>query len=364
MGRLLRACLCGWLGLASAASAQFADLRMPEALPELGTFVLDPVLLIERGEETPGREDLSVRHRQWEYRFASSASLARFREDPDRYAVAQGGACPRMGALSGLGRTELWSVRAGRIYLCASPGCKATFERAPERLLETDDPEVQDDEASRERGRELLDLAIRWAGGRDALSDMQGYTYGERRPVESGGRTYDYRSERVVTMPASMRSTTAWDEQSWTHAINDDSGVFATDGQIERMMDADQFAEARRRLANDLPYLLARAATGEVIGVALGKDERLGGERLALRLFGKTIEIVVDPADGRILAQRSRGWGGENALLGACEKRFTAFQRLGGVAFPTAWERSYEGERTPDDDIPEGRFTVTLTPKG
>lgn len=364
MGLIARACLVGWLGLTTVCVAQIGDLRMPESLPVLGVFELDPVLLLEKGEQSAGREDLRVLHRQWEYRFASAASLARYRENPDRYAVAQGGACPRMGALSGLGSTQLWSVRAGKIYLCASPSCKATFERAPERLLETDDPAIEGDEASRARGRALLDLAIRWAGGAEALSGMVGYTYSERRPVESGGRTYDYRAQRVVTMPASMRSMTAWDEQSWTHAIEGDSGVFAADGQIERLMDPAQIAEARRRLACDLPYLLARAALGEVPAVALGTDAVLGGERLALRLHGKTIEIVLDPADGRILSQRSRGWGGEQALLGACEKRFTEIQRVEGIAFPTAWERWYEGQRTPDDDVPAGRFTVTLAPKG
>jgi hypothetical protein len=90
------------------------------AEPSLGFFPLDPVRLVRDGVEEDGELELATVHALWEYRFVSAATRAELLAAPDRYAIQLGGACGRMGALSGTGNPHLHAVHEGRLYLFAS----------------------------------------------------------------------------------------------------------------------------------------------------------------------------------------------------------------------------------------------------
>ena len=95
---------------------------------------LDPVALCE-GREVPGSDTITATHEGYLYRFADEQSRERFHADRERYAVQMGGACGRMGPLSGKGAVDRFPrprgsnlpVRVGRVSRRVSPRPRAVF---------------------------------------------------------------------------------------------------------------------------------------------------------------------------------------------------------------------------------------------
>jgi len=96
---------------------------------------LDPVDLVS-GKETKGSADISIVRDGFEYHFASNENRQRFEKDARQYEVQFGGACMKMGPLSGKGSAERFAVHQGRIYVFASDQCLATFNAAPDRFTD------------------------------------------------------------------------------------------------------------------------------------------------------------------------------------------------------------------------------------
>lgn len=90
------------------------------AEPLIGSFPYDPVRLARDGVEEAGEAGLTTVHALWEYRFVSAETRAAFLAEPAKYEIQLGGACARMGALSGIGDPRLHAIHGGRIYLFAS----------------------------------------------------------------------------------------------------------------------------------------------------------------------------------------------------------------------------------------------------
>ena len=65
---------------------------------------------MEDGVEQTDNSEFSWVHGNFEYRFVSEQTRSRLCEQPERYEIQLGGACARMGALSGVGRTEFSMV--------------------------------------------------------------------------------------------------------------------------------------------------------------------------------------------------------------------------------------------------------------
>ena len=103
---------------------------------ELERLSLDPVELMA-GKEVGGKEGLFVVHENYPYLFTSQANQTAFRSDPARYEIQLGGACARMGPLSGRGKTSIHAVLNGRIYIFASEGCRKGFLATPEKVLDS-----------------------------------------------------------------------------------------------------------------------------------------------------------------------------------------------------------------------------------
>ena len=79
----------------------------------------DVVAYFTRGEPVEGSTEHSTEWRGAEWRFASANHLARFREDPERYAPAYGGYCAYAVAQGSTapGDPEHWTIHDGRLYL-------------------------------------------------------------------------------------------------------------------------------------------------------------------------------------------------------------------------------------------------------
>ncbi|MBV6458123.1 MAG: hypothetical protein HONBIEJF_01246 [Fimbriimonadaceae bacterium] len=87
---------------------------------------LDPIDLVA-GKEVLGKQELSATYLRHEYRFSSKAHVDEFRRNPVKYAVQDGGACGKMGALTGKGSPDRFAVVRGKIYLFASDRCRSVM---------------------------------------------------------------------------------------------------------------------------------------------------------------------------------------------------------------------------------------------
>src|SRR5215510_10496247 len=151
------------------------------------TLQVDAVELV-RGQEVAGDPAISTSRGRFWYQFANDANRAEFLSDPERYEIQFGGACARMGPLSGVGSTNIHAVHDGRIYIFASQQCRNGFLAAPDKLIEHDDPPLAASREAEQRGRALLELVVERMGGAARVDSVN--TYHEKFVSEqiSGGK--------------------------------------------------------------------------------------------------------------------------------------------------------------------------------
>ncbi|MDI9634689.1 hypothetical protein QPK87_37420 [Kamptonema cortianum] len=96
------------------------------AQPQVVLGGLDPLELIA-GKEVPGSATHSATVGRHIYYFSSAENKKKFEANPYAYAVQNGGACGRMGSMTGKGSPDRFAVVDKKIYLFASDGCKSGF---------------------------------------------------------------------------------------------------------------------------------------------------------------------------------------------------------------------------------------------
>lgn len=325
------------------------------------TFTLDAVELVRAGNEVPGDVAHQSQRGAYTYRFSSAANQAEFERSPEKYEIQLGGACARMGPLSGEGRCEIYAVHDGKLYIFASPQCREGFLKAPEKLLDSDDPAVSADAAAQARGRELVDLAVKAHGGAAALDAVRTY----RQCVES--RT-DYqgqsmRTDRLflIAFPGRAREESYWGEKMWAHAAGDREGAFFTNQEFDRPMAAAQVRALRRDLNHQLLTILKSRTRPDFIAARSGPGSVNGTpvERVAVSFDGTTCTLGIDER-GRVLSLAYRGRGARSAL-GTIEKTFLDWQTVDGVVLPTSWTATFDGE--PLGEEPTKLTRVEVNPR-
>jgi putative intracellular protease/amidase/YHS domain-containing protein len=125
--------LCGWAVWNDAPPRSAAQAPANgEAAAEPALKGLDPVALAG-GKEVPGDRAIALDRNGYRYLFATEENRKRFEGDPTRYEIQRDGHC---GAMPGVkGDPGLFAVVKGRVYLFASPGCRAAFTAEPEKFL-------------------------------------------------------------------------------------------------------------------------------------------------------------------------------------------------------------------------------------
>lgn len=110
------------MNLASLVALHLMTLSDP-------TLVLDGFDPIElaAGRQIPGSPTITASYASHAYRFATASNRAAFLANPVAHAVQNGGACGKMGALTGRGAPNRWAVVEGKIFLFASEGCRSSF---------------------------------------------------------------------------------------------------------------------------------------------------------------------------------------------------------------------------------------------
>lgn len=295
-------------------------------------FPLDPVALVQ-GVQEVGLEAHQVTHEGYAYRFKDAVSLARFRAQPDRYAIQLGGACARMGILSGKGRPDRFAVHEGRIYIFASDGCRATFLKDPGRVLETLEswPDVSaKDQAEAKR---LLALAVKAHGGEAALKAVRTLTWERTFEEVAGGKTYQRRVAKTLTAPGGVAFEEAWDASAYRYVDAPEGGRFEGGKTTETLSDL-QRAWVRRTHRWHEPLALLGAALEGKAAIAPGVPlEGFPGPILWVHVEGVTTGLGLDPQTHRVIATEHRGWTG--GFLGTVRRGFSGFQSVGPLLVAT-----------------------------
>ncbi len=317
------------------------------------TLTADAIEL-HRGHEVAGSAEHALVHGGFTYHFASAANRAAFLAEPARYEIQWGGACARMGPLSGEGSTEWRAVHEGRLYLFASTQCRDTFLKDPPSFLEADDPVPDTTPESAARGRALLERAVEGMGGAAAIDSLRSYATRIEREHREGDRLYKNTRSMVLTFDGRVRLEDAWDEKAWGQVVTPDAAFEFGPGETDDLVET-QRAAIETGLSREILLILHRRDLPGTVATHVGSGEVDGTpvELVAIARDGATSTLGIDATSGRILSITYRGRG-PRLSFGTLEKRFSDFQRRAGVLVPTAWTVVFEGE--PVESM-SGRYT-------
>jgi YHS domain-containing protein len=322
-------------------------------VPLVINFGPDPVALVRDKKVVDGKSDLTVERNGFGYMFASAENRKKFLENPERYEIQLGGACGRMGPLSGIGNPHYFTVYKDRIYIFASPQCKAAFEKVPEKMLETDDAGPVGSIREAQAGVRLVKKLLEAHGGANAFRALKPLEFFQEGPVISGGKTYRVGTRTTFAFPNSYASEEWWDASSWGNVLGPKSAFFTSKNKFDRPMYVQQRQSAVRNRNHSLVYALYRAASGK----AEFTSSESRPNDVAILLDGTRTTVTLDPKTGQAasITYRDRG---PYSMLGEMKLTFTHWTRVQGALLPDSWTCEFDGKRVPDND----RTNVQIRP--
>ncbi|WP_150910386.1 YHS domain-containing (seleno)protein [Marinobacter halotolerans] len=107
-------------------------------LSNTGAGGYDTVSYFEAEEPIKGSADFTTQYQGATWRFASAENLARFKDDPGRYAPVYGGYCAwavSQGYLA-KGDPKHWSIKQGKLYLNYNQSVQDTWLQNPEEFIQ------------------------------------------------------------------------------------------------------------------------------------------------------------------------------------------------------------------------------------
>jgi YHS domain-containing protein len=307
------------------------------------TLRVDAVELLA-GREVSGQERYTHTRGRYTYWFASPRTLAAFQADPQRFEIQLGGACARMGPLSGPGTTEIHAVHDGRLYIFASESCRHTFMARADELLEADDPQPAWTPESVARGRALLERAVAATGGAEATDRVRTYSNRIEREVTSGETTYHVVREVFVEFPDRLRRQQAWNDDVWGQVAAPDGAFLFGPEEKRAMVESQRRAFEKEmgrsvlmtlRSRNTPGCLVAHTGSGEIDGTPV--------EYVDVSLDGLTNRVAIDTETGRVLSLAYRGRG-PGMAFGWREDRFADFRTVGALTLPFAFDVVFDGK--------------------
>lgn len=303
---------------------------------------LDPVALAQ-GREVAGDPARTADHGDITYAFESDESKQRFLAEPDRFAIQFGGACARMGPLSGKCSQDRFAVHDGRIYVFASDACRAGFLKDPARHLDREDPPLTDAGLDRAAGRVLLERVLAALGGAPRVDAVKTFRWTKRAKQESGGKTYSTHETVMYRFPDDLRRESAWDE--WAHFdVETPSDGFKGPKSIEAHH-SDARRELRRQLGRDVLYLV-RHRDREGFDVAAAGTQRVGEtpcDVLVVRYGGTRTTLFAEQGTHRILRAQ---WNGrfDGGARSDVAVDYSDFRSHGGLVLPHARRVTVDGQ--------------------
>lgn len=335
------------------------------AAPPERTLLMDPVELIA-GREVPGKPELAIEHEGIEYRFATPENKAAFEKEPPRYEVFDGGACGRMGALSGLGDARRYAVHGGRIFFFASDGCRAGFLKDPAKHIETDHDKIFGSHEQVVQGRATLDKTVAWAGGAERLRSLTSYRASAARTEKQGDKQHSVSEATAIAFPDRYFQKNGWDESWYSTVSGPDGAAMATSSRGSERIAASRAQAFRRTMARWPVVILkahvdgsAKADCPGLIVIADGEGHLADApvEFVKVWLNGAAARLTIDKSSGRLLQLAFRGR--DNTMtIGDCVRTYTAYASADGVTLPTAYTTTFDGKDLPRASAKVDTFEV------
>ncbi|NQU50495.1 MAG: hypothetical protein HQ519_17740 [Planctomycetes bacterium] len=327
--------------------------------PILGTFEVDPVQLLRNGQKMAGNADLVVEHANFRYQFASAATRDEFLADPTAFEIQLGGGCGRMGALSGTGRTDLFTVHDGQLFVFASAQCAATFKRDPSKVLEPSyESAPKTTSATLQRGRDLVDLAVAWLGGAERL-DRAVMQFSQEEWIDWEGKKRRSASFLVIAPNESLRSDSIWDGHTRSQVATASRAYFVDPETGTRTMQpAQRIAMERKRQRNVLALMQSRNADG-FIASADGRVVLGGAKRVYIWYRGMNHAVDIHPQSGQVLRHSFVGWGPQ-ASIGNIEQTYTNWTTRNGVKIPVAWDSRFDGVKGASKELLAAGYQIEI----
>lgn len=328
---------CALLVALCAAGAARAE----DAAPRLVLAGLDPVALVA-GRRVEGSERLTATRAGFTYRFADARSRARFLREPLRYAVRFGGACAKMGPLSGGGSPDRFEVHDGAIYLLASESCKKAFLSDPSRYHDLPDAPPAGGRAAHRRGEALVARALEGLGGARAVDAVRVWRFTDRVSYVRPDTTTHATRVRTFAFPGGLREDLHG--PGWKQATVVAGGrAFGSYGDTWWDFEPDAADFARREFLRHPVVLLASRRHHSFRAVAGGETTVDGraADLVHVHAMGATSTLAVDRGNGRVLALAYRGR--HVSRIADVVFRYGDFRPVGALTLPFAATVTIDG---------------------
>lgn len=316
------------------------------------TMRFDVVELVN-GKRVEATEDFATSHGKFTYWFVDEANLKKFQASPETYAIQLGGACARMGPLSGEGTPRLPAVHDGKVYLFASEACRNAFLDAPDHFLATDDPKPAVTEETAARGRRLLGKAVDAIACHAQIDAVTTYRETLQRTQESRGETYTVADTVTLMRPDGVRVDNCWNDTCWAFvARGGDAWSEDADGTIDLVL-AQRMELLRNECRHPYRFLWARDSK-DIIAMADGAhrtitvpdDGEIDVELVTVHFEHAATTLGLDD-DGRIRFMAYRGRG-PDGTIGDVERIYSRFRALDGLNVPSRVDVSFNSEPVPN----------------
>lgn len=337
----------GWSLMVSSLAALAATSAQEPGAPKASRTMTVDAVALAHGTEVAGKEDLYTDRYGFRYRFSTPENKTAFDAAPERYEIQLGGACGKMGPLSGTGSTKLYAVHEGRLYVFASEGCRSTFLKDPGARIDRPDPRPDSTPETLARGERLLRDLLEGMGGAARVDAVRSLTMDWTTREPSGDKMYTHRQVTAIRFPDEFRRDEHWDDSHYGMVTSRAGASFL--GSVREAMHPVQRFELQREFFH-LPLVILKNRHRPDF-VALGE-----GRRLTVWFAGVRTDLDLDESGrARSVAYRARGTGGALTTV--------RLDYIGGRAIDGVWfaERAeaYSGQtRWPAGDAHPAEIVV------
>lgn len=289
----------------------------------------DPIELA-KGKEVVGSAQSTAVYCSHEYRFASAENQKAFQSDPVRHAVQTGGACGKMGALTGKGSPDRWAVVNGKIFLFASDGCRETFLQNKDAYFKPIPQPAPGMPAEIQRGKDLLEQA-RAAHGLDKVK-LNSFEWAYATKYNDAGTEKLWWEKAGYFGPKKMAIWSEWAAGRTCNVVN---GKTAFEGVRDDLfpMHPDEARAVRARVLRH-PLGVLVSPDGDVI-------RSDSPDSFVIKTGDIVREVWLDPKTSRI--DRITYTDRRSGPVSDVETRFSDFVEVDGIWTPKASESRVDG---------------------
>jgi len=308
------------------------------------------VVLIESGERLPGESDLQVQHAYYRYNFADAANRAAFLAHPERYEIQLGGACARMGALSSVGRPDLFTVHQDKLYIFASEACRERFSADPHSVLEPIvDPLPRIHIYAAGLGGQVFESCVQWLGGEQVI-DQSEIEWSFEQQADYGEGPVLAAQLQEIGPGARYRMENRWGDNKRVKELEGDQAYLLDPGIGLRSAAFSQLRALDRQAQQHLLAIFASRSSEDLHLAAVPTDQD-GVVELMVLVHLIQHNLGVREATGEILWHEYGGYGSD-ITYGQIREDFLRWEQHGGLRVPVAWKRSFNGEFLVEVDRP------------